>query len=112
MHRYGWATALTALALLLTGGAAEASRVGPTRTVTSANPGARPDGYVPYTINGKSNFGVDGGAPRIYASPAVTNPGSVQIAPVYNLPFYGAVRAFGTMSDGATPRPPLQIRPR
>src|SRR5436190_718354 len=97
MHRCCWATCLTAVALLLTASAAHAARVPATRTVTSSNPGARPDGTVPYLTNGTSTFGVaQGVAPRIYASPAVTNPGSVQIKPVYNLPFYGAVRAIGT----------------
>jgi len=113
MHRCCWAPALTAVALLLTASAADAARVATTRTVSSHNFGSRPDGTVPYTTNGYSAFGVaQGVAPRIYASPAVTNPGSVQIRPVYNLPFYGAVRAIGTQSDGATPRPPVMIQPR
>jgi hypothetical protein len=113
MVPWRWTARLAALALtvVLAAGAAHASRVPSSRTISSRNFGSRPDGMVPYTTNGFSTLGVyQGVAPRVYASPNVNTPGPVQIQPVFNLPFYGGVRAFGTWSDGATARPPVQIR--
>jgi peptidoglycan hydrolase-like protein with peptidoglycan-binding domain len=112
MHRWYWAAGLTVLGLLLTANGVRADRVPSSRAISEPNPGVRGYAFVPYTTNGFSTLGVYGGvAPRVYASPDVGNPGNVQIKPVYNLPYYGAVRSFGTVSDGATSRPPNSLRP-
>ncbi len=112
MSRWLAMMGLTALAFGLTASAANASRVPSSRVITAPNPGCRPDGRVPYLTNGYSTLGVyQGVAPAVYASPNVNVPGPVQIKPVFNLPFYGAIQAFGTWSDGATARPPVRLRP-
>jgi hypothetical protein len=113
MHRGYGATALTALALLLPAGVARADRVPSNRVITQPNPGTRGDIRVPYVTNGFSTLGVyQGVAPQVFASPSVTTPGPVQVQPVYNLPYYGAGRSFGTQTDGAATRPPNSLRPR
>jgi hypothetical protein len=99
--------------LLLAVYTARADRVPSSRAVSAPNHGARPDNRVPYTTNGYSTLGVyNGVAPKVYASEDVSTPGDVQIKPVYNLPFYGAVMSFGTANQGATARPPIYLRPR
>jgi hypothetical protein len=113
MHRWLWAAGLGALGLLLTAGGARAERVVSSRVITQPEHGARPDGRIPYLTNGFSTLGVYQGVyPRVFASENVAVPGSVQIKPVYNLPYYGAVMSFGTYSQGATTRPPVTLRPR
>jgi hypothetical protein len=114
MFHWRWASGLLVLGLfLLAASESRAERVPSARVPTLPTPGARPDGRVPYTTNGYSTLGVyDGVAPRIYASPMVSDPRNVGVVPVYNLPFYGGVQAFGSQSNGATPRPPVNIRPR
>jgi hypothetical protein len=114
MHRWRRAAGPLVLGLLLlAAGTTRADRVPSSRAESAPNHGARPDNRVPYTTNGFSTLGVyNGVAPRVYGSEDVSTPGSPQIKPVYNLPFYGAVMSFGTANQGATERPPIYLRPR
>jgi hypothetical protein len=75
--------------------------------------GARRDISVPYLTTGRSAFMSGKVAPRIFASPIVDDPLNPQARPVYNLPFYGGVQAFGGASNGAVPRAnyPTRMRP-
>jgi hypothetical protein len=73
----------------------------------------RPDLTVPYTTNGRSTLGVyNGVAPRVYSSSSMTDPTFPGVRSVHNLPYYGAVQGFGTLSNGANPRPPVNVRGR
>ena len=101
-----WAAGLLVLGLLLlTAGAAWADRVSSQKTVIPRNPGVRGDISAPYLTDGASNLMVNGYvAPRVYASPIVNDPRNPGVRPVFNLPFYGGVQAFGDRSEGATPR--------
>src|SRR3954451_5795173 len=100
----GGAAALAAVLALLTS-TARAERVPSSKVQIEPQHGARPDIRVPYTTNGSSNLGVANGvAPLIYKSPVVDDPKEPQARPVFNLPFYGAVQAFGGASNGAMPR--------
>ncbi len=117
MRHWSRAAGLSALALILTTSGARADRVPSTR-VPSPPPatGTRPDIFVPYTTNGYSTLGVwNYVGPRIYNAPIVDDPFNPQARPVFNLPFYGALRSFGDFSDGAVdryPGPPLGPRAR
>jgi hypothetical protein len=98
---------------LLAVGQARAERVPSTKTVILPNPGARGDLTVPYTTNGRTTLGVyNGVGPYIYGSPVLPDPANPQGRPVFNLPFYGGGQAFGTLSNGAVPRPPNNLRGR
>jgi hypothetical protein len=105
------AAALLAL-LLVTAGTARADRVPSLRTASTTSPGTRPDITVPYLTTGYSTImsgryvGV-----RIYASGMVDNPYLETQPPVYNLPFWGGIVAFGTRSQGAMPTG-LAVTPR
>lgn len=106
MKRWYLAAGLFVLGLLVLGTDARADRIGSQRVVTQPSTGARTDITVPYTTDGRSAFMVNGRvAPRIYSSPEVddkTNPG---VPRTYNLIFYGSKQGFGTVSEGAVPRP-------
>lgn len=106
MNRRGWSGGLLAAGLLLLlAGAAEAGRVPIVRSGGQKSSGSRTDVTVPYLTNGKSAFGVyDGVAPKVYSSGILDDPNNPQAKRVYNLPFYGASQAFGSASNGATPR--------
>jgi hypothetical protein len=67
-------------------------------------PGVKGDISVPYLTTGKSAFGAYSVAPKIIASPIVSDSGRPGVKPVFNLIFYGAVQAFGDRFNGATPR--------
>ena len=112
MQRWRWVLGPLALGLmLLTGSAARADRVPSARTVLPPSTGARTDITVPYGTNGYSTLGVwQGVGPIIYGGPAFGTTGSTLAQPVYNLPFYGAVMSFSTLSNGATSRPPNNLR--
>src|SRR5262249_30982712 len=101
----GVAAALAAVLALGTP-AARAERVPSRKVEVEAQHGVRPDIRVPYTTNGNQNLGVaQGVAPRIYNSPVVNDPNDPQSRPVFNLQFYGAIQAYGGLSNGAMPRP-------
>lgn len=103
-----WRTAagLLVFGLLSLPAAARADRIPSGKVQIQPNPGARQPIAVPYTTNGSSNLGVyQGVAPRIFSSPIVSDLNDPQAKPVFNIPFYGAIQAFGTKSNGATPRP-------
>jgi hypothetical protein len=106
MRRWRWAAGLLVLGLLLVpAAAARADRVPSQKTEVPRDPGVRGDITVPYLTDGRSNLMVSGYvAPRVYASPCVNDPKNPGVRPVYNLPFYGGVQAFGSRSEGATPR--------
>lgn len=107
MTQWRWSVRIVALGLILAAASwARADRVPTSRTITPKSTGARRDISVPYTTNGRSNFGVyQGVAPKIYGSPIVDDTTYPQSKPVYNLPFWGAEQAFGSKSNGATPKP-------
>jgi hypothetical protein len=89
-----------------------AGRVPSQKVLATRVHGVRVDLRVPYLTNGYSNLGVyHGVAPRIYYAPIIDYPDHPQTKPVYNLPFYGAVRALSGYSDGATMRLPGTIMP-
>jgi hypothetical protein len=108
MRRFRLSLGLLAAALVvLTAGTANADRVPSTKTVIPRQPGARGDITVPYTTNGFTTLGVyQGVSPRIIVSPNVEDRENPQSKPVFNLPFWGAVQSFGSLNNGATPRPP------
>ena len=115
MGKWCWLIGTLVLGLLLVAAeTARADRVPMTRTEGMKSSGSRIDLTVPYTTNGRSAFGVyHGVSPRIFASPIVDDPSNPQSRPVYNLPFWGSVQAFGDRSNGAVPRrpgPPLSPR--
>ena len=89
----------------------QAGKVPSRRTEFLKNTGARTDITVPYGTNGFSTLGVyQGVGPIIYGGPAFGTTGSTLAQPVYNLPFYGAVMSFSPLSNGATSRPPNNLR--
>jgi hypothetical protein len=108
MRAHLLAGTLAALALvLLADPALRAERIPSSRVQVEPQHGTRPDIRVPYLTNGNGNLGVPVGqpvAPRIYASPIVDDPKYPQVRPVYNLPFYGGVDAFGSGSNGPADR--------
>jgi hypothetical protein len=98
------ALSLLALAVCLTA-SARADRVPSHKVLVIPSNGARTDYTVPYGTNGRSTLGVyDGVAPKVYSSPIVNDPANPGARPVYNLPFFGAVQAFGDRSNGAVQR--------
>lgn len=112
IHRPVLGVVLLASGLLFDAGAAGAQT--PTqRTKGQRSTGARRDISVPYLTTGNSAFMPGKVAPRIFSSPIVDDPLNPQARPVYNLPFYGGVQAFGGKSNGAVPRAnyPTQMRP-
>lgn len=89
-----------------------AGRVPSQKVLSTRVHGVRIDLRVPYLTNGRSNLGVyHGVSPRIYSAPIVDYPFHPQAKPVFNLPFYGAIRSFSGYSDGASPRPPAPYHP-
>jgi hypothetical protein len=102
---------LAAGAFLLLAGAAEA-RVPMTRTEGQKSSGSRQDITVPYLTNGTSAFGMyNGVAPQVVKGPIVDDDRYPGDKPVFNLPFYGSVKAFSGTSVGAVPSMRLQGRP-
>jgi hypothetical protein len=100
------------LCLLLTG-VAQADRVPSSKASYPTYPGTRPQVTVPYTTNGNSTLGVyQGVGPRIYASPNVEDGKNPGVQPVFNLIFYGSSQSFGSASNGATPRPANELKPK
>jgi len=90
----------------MTANVVHADRVPSQKTVLPRDPGVRGDITVPYLNNGFTTLGVyQGVAPLVYASPTVYDRKNPQIRPVFNLPFYGATRSFGDISDGAVSKP-------
>jgi hypothetical protein len=108
----GVTTAALTVLVLMRPATARADRVLATRTPGLRNPGARTDITVPYLTTGYTAFmpgrfvGV-----RIYSSEMVDDPWVPGQPPVYNLPFYGGIMAFGTRSNGAMPTG-LVVTPR
>ena len=99
-------TAALAAVLALLTPPARAERVPSSKVQIEPQHGTKPDIRVPYTTNGNQNLGVANGvSPRIYNSPVVDDPVNPQVRPVFNLPFYGGVQSFGSVSNGAMPRP-------
>jgi hypothetical protein len=111
MHIWRWAVTPLVLGLfLVTASAVRADRVPSEKAVLPRDPGARGDITVPYLNNGFTTLGVyQGVAPLVYASPTVYDPKNPQIRPVFNLPFYGATRSFGDLSDGAVSKPKPRV---
>jgi len=106
MFRWRWAAGLLLAGLCLPT-AARAERVPSRKVIPSTVPNVRNgnDISVPYTTNGRTTLGVyQGVAPRIYASPVVTDPRNPGARPVFNIPFWGGVQSFGGLSNGAVPR--------
>jgi hypothetical protein len=99
------ATGLLVLGLCWLPAPARADRVPSGKVLTSPSTGARTDVAVPYTTNGRTTLGVyQGVAPKVYESPIINDPVNPGARPVFNLPFYGGVQAFGGLSNGAVPR--------
>ena len=111
MVRWRWALGLLALSLLVPVGAARADRTPGTKTVYAPSTGTRIDITVPYLTTGNSTLMPGRVAPRIYASPIVDDPRNPGVKPVFNLIFYGAKMDYGNESNGATQRPPNELRP-
>src|SRR5438477_6854461 len=106
MKRLIACAAAAAAVLALLAPAARADRVPSSKVQIEPQHGTKPDIRVPYTTNGNQNLGVANGvSPRIYSSPVVDDPRDPQARPVFNLPFYGAIQAFGGASNGAMSRP-------
>jgi hypothetical protein len=98
---------------LLLAAPARADRVTSSKVQQPPQLGTRPNIFVPYVTNTNGMLGVyQGVSPRIYKSPIVDDPQNPQARPVYNLPFYGGVQAFGDRSDGAVPRASRPYVPR
>jgi hypothetical protein len=111
MFRWRWGLGVMALGLLLPVGAARASHVPGTKTVYAPSTGARTDITVPYLTTGRSTLMGGQVAPRIYSSPIADDPQNPGAKPVFNLIFYGSKMDYGDQSNGATQRPPNQLRP-
>jgi hypothetical protein len=111
MIRWRWALGVMALGLLLPVGAARADRTPGTKTVYPPSTGTRTDITVPYLTTGRSTLMNGAVAPRIFSSPIVDDPRNPNVKPVFNLIFYGAKMDFGGQSNGATQRPPNELRP-
>lgn len=111
MFRWRWALGVAALGLLLPAGAARADRVPGTKTVNAPSTGTRIDITVPYLTSGRSTLMGGQVAPRIYSSPIADNPLNPGVKPVFNLIFYGSKMDYGDQSNGATQRPPNELRP-
>ncbi len=105
MPKAHWGTAALVLGLFLAQAGTADARVPMTRVEGYRNTGARNDITVPYLTTGRTAFGAYSVAPRIYSSPDLDDPRFPGSKPVFNLPFYGAVQAFGDRSNGAMPRP-------
>jgi hypothetical protein len=110
MLRWSGAAALV-LGTLLTAGPARAERVPGTKTENVPSTGSRVDITVPYLTTGRSTLMQGAVAPRIYASPTVTDTANPGAKPVFNLIFYGSSQSFGDKSNGAEPRQPNVLRP-
>ncbi len=111
MLRGRWALGLLALGLLLPVGAARAERTGGTKTVYPPSTGSRIDITVPYLTTGGSTLMPGRVAPIIYATPVVDDPQNPGVKPVFNLIFYGSKMDYGDSNNGATQRPPNDLRP-
>ncbi len=97
---------LSLLALALAAAPAFADRVPSSRVPSPpAATGTRPDITVPYLSNGRSTLGAYSVAVKITSSPVVSDKKDPGARPVYNLPFYGGVTAFGDRSNGVLTRP-------
>ena len=108
--RLGTGLLVVCLCLLLTS-VAQADRTPSSKASYPTFPGSRPQVAVPYTTNGNSTLGVyQGVGPRIYASPNVEDAKNPGVKPVFNLIFYGSSQSFGDTNNGATQRPPNQLR--
>lgn len=113
MHNWHKAVGLMAVGLLALPSPARADRIPSRKVQIEAQPGVKPQIAVPYTTNGSGNLGVyQGVSPKIYKSPTVDDPTNPQAKPVFNIPFWGAVQAFGDRSNGVTPRYPGPPFPR
>lgn len=105
--QWQWQVGLTSLVILAASSSlAEAGKVPVVRFGGQRSSGTRTDLTVPYTTNGDSAFGAYFVAPRILASPIVDDPDYRQTKRVFNLPFQGAIQAFGGQFNGATERKP------
>jgi hypothetical protein len=113
MQRWMGAAVLLVVGLsLLIVQAARADRVPSQKTEAPRTPGTRPDISVPYLTDGNSNLIVNGFvAPKVYSSPIVNDPRNPGARPVYNLPFWGGVQAFGSQSNGAVSRQTPIVNP-
>lgn len=114
MRRWHGVWGVFALGLmLLAANSGRAERVPSTKVISQPNPGARGDITVPYMTNGRTTLGVyNGAAPKLYSSPGVDDKNTPGASRTYNIIFYGSKQGFGTMSNGATPRPPFNPNPR
>jgi hypothetical protein len=105
MAKTAWIKGVLAVGLLLSvAGVARADRIATARTTGFRNNGVRRDVTVPYLTSGFSTFMTNSVAPRIFSSPVLDFPREPGIRPVFNLPFWGAVQAFGDRSNGALSR--------
>jgi hypothetical protein len=105
MNTRNGAAFLAALGLVcLAAGTAPAERTTMVRTEGLRVTGTRPDITVPYLTSGPTAFGAYSVRPRIYSSPMLDDPANPGVRPVYNLPFYGGVQAFGSKANGAVQR--------
>jgi len=112
LYRTWIASLLLMLMAFLGAGTARAAKVLTLRTQGWRSTGVRPDITVPYLTTGTTAFipGVYVG-PRIYHSTMADNTYLPDVLPVYNLPFWGGIQAFGTRSNGAMPTG-LAVTPR
>src|SRR5260221_11221737 len=91
-------------------GAAFADRLPSVRSNGQKSSGSRIDETVPYLTNGRNAFQGYNVAPQVKSSPIVSDRADPGAKPVYNLPFYGGIQAFGSGSNGAVQRPFLPPR--
>jgi hypothetical protein len=108
---HGCSAAVLVAAGLLAAGSARAERTPGTKSTNVPSTGARVDITVPYLTTGRSTLMSGSVQPRIYQSPIVGDTQNPGTRPVFNLIFYGSRMSFGDQENGATPRPPNQLRP-
>ena len=80
------------------------------RTPTARNPGmytpgVRADKFVPFLTTGNQTVFSTTVSPIILTGPRINDQAFPPVAaPVYNLPFYGAIQGFGNSFNAVTPR--------
>ena len=97
--------------LLVTGlflaaaGDALAARTPTARNPGMYTPGVRADKFVPFLTTGYQSFFSTTVSPVILTGPRINDAAFPPVAaPVYNLPFYGAIQGFGSSFNAVTPR--------
>ncbi|HEY1860389.1 MAG TPA: hypothetical protein VGG61_08550 [Gemmataceae bacterium] len=96
---------LLASVFFVVAGQASAARTPTVRNPGVYTPGVRADKFVPFLTTGNQTVFSTTVSPIILTGPRINDPAFPPVAaPIYNLPFYGAIQGFGNSFNAVTPR--------